>query len=97
MSELRYDAVRQACAEAGVPLRDRYGYPIPDEWLLDAVRVARGAADLAEAGGALEQAVLLGWFELAAATSLCFPINAAEASILAEVLRSPLADTAVTR
>ena len=97
MSELRYDAVRQACAAAGVPLRDRYGYPIPDEWLLDAVLVVRGAASLAEAGDALEQAVLLGRFELAAATSLCFPINAAEAHALAVILRSPLAKTAVTR
>lgn len=88
-------ALRQAAANAGVPLRDRYGFATFDDWLEKAVRLARDAETVAIAAEALEMGAWMHEFELASADSLSLPINAAEAHTLAMLFRGPLGETAV--
>jgi hypothetical protein len=45
-AELAFPAIQQACADAGVPLRDRYGWAFPTEWVVRAVKAARTGRSL---------------------------------------------------
>ena len=60
-----YDALRKACAKAGVPLLDRYGYPADDIHVSRLIEIATTADSVEEAAYSLGEANLLGDVEFA--------------------------------
>ena len=92
--KLGHTAVRQACADAGLPLRDRYGYGIPDAWVVRAVKAARTGRTLTAGVDALTLEVYCEGLELSPA-AYDSPVTEGEAFRLVRILRSPVADGVV--
>jgi len=92
-AELAFPAVHRACADAGVPLRDRYGWAIPADWIRRAVNAARSGTGTKEGAVALSEEMFNG-------LELCpdryeVPATVGQLLLIVQILRSPVADVVV--
>lgn len=92
---LDFPAIHQACADKGVPLKDRYGWAFGEDRIRQAVRAARGASSLPAAVDALAEEMFCNGLELCPLAYDC-PAEDAELLAIARILRSPVADEAAS-
>jgi hypothetical protein len=92
---ISFGNLRRACTAAMVPLEDPDGWALPDGQLVLAVEAAREDGWLVDGAVALQGAIDVGALALGSRV-LVGPATSAEVLMLAAVLRSPVADEAVT-
>lgn len=90
-ADLAFPAIHQACADADVPLRDRYGWALAGDVIERAVKAARAGRSIKAGVEALVAEVTLNGLELCP-DHYDDPADDDQLRVIVKILRSPIAD-----